>query len=136
MVSFFIINLFRSNWPQGPPRSDSRCGTDGLGQYKTRGLVHHFQKCLWRPGAFFQIGLGCVMTHHHIEGPCTFVFKFWQEYSKWSSCQQLVLQKYSVLHRECFCKTISYVAGTREEGLIYYRPVRKGRRARTSEFGV
>ena len=25
--------------------------------------------CLWRPGgAFFQIGLGCVMSHHHIEG--------------------------------------------------------------------
>ena len=24
---------------------------------------------LWRPGeAFFQIGLGCVMSHHHIEG--------------------------------------------------------------------
>ena len=32
---------------------------------------------LWRPGgAFFQIGLGCVMSHHHIEGLCTFLFKF------------------------------------------------------------
>ena len=30
---------------------------------------------LWRPGgAFFQIGLGCVMSHHHIEGLCTFLF--------------------------------------------------------------
>ena len=27
---------------------------------------------LWRPGgAFFQIGFGCVMSHHHIEGLCT-----------------------------------------------------------------
>ena len=32
---------------------------------------------LWRPeGAFFQIGLGCVMSHHHIEGLCIFLFKF------------------------------------------------------------
>ena len=46
---------------------------------------------LWRPGgAFFQIGLGCVMSHHHIDGLCTFRFKFWRENSKWSSCQQSV----------------------------------------------
>ena len=44
-------------------------------------------------GAFFQIGLDCVMSHHHIEGLCTFLFKFWRENSKWSSCQQLVLHK-------------------------------------------
>ena len=31
---------------------------------------------LWRPGgAFFQIGFGCVMSHHHREGLCTFLFK-------------------------------------------------------------
>ena len=47
---------------------------------------------LWRPGgAFFQIGLDCVMSHHNIEGLCTFLFKFWREYSKWSFCQQLSL---------------------------------------------
>ena len=32
---------------------------------------------LWRPGgAFFQIGLGFVMSHHNIGGLCTFWFKF------------------------------------------------------------
>ena len=42
---------------------------------------------LWRPGgAFFQIGLGCVMSHHNKEGLCTFLFKSWRENSKWSSC--------------------------------------------------
>ena len=52
---------------------------------------------LWRPGgAFFQIGFGCVMSHHHIEGLCTFLFKFWRENSKLSLCQQLVLQKHSL----------------------------------------
>ena len=52
---------------------------------------------LWRPGgAFFQIGLGCVMSHHHIEGLCTFLFKFWRENSKWSSCQQLGSHKHSL----------------------------------------
>ena len=52
---------------------------------------------LWRPGgAFFQIGLGCVMSHHHIEGLCLFLFKFWRENSKWNYCQQLVLQKHSL----------------------------------------
>ena len=49
---------------------------------------------LWRPGgAFFQIGLGCVMSHHHREGLCTFLFKFWRENSIWSACQQLVTKK-------------------------------------------
>ena len=41
---------------------------------------------LLRPGgAFFQIGFGCVMSHHHIKGFCTFLFTFSQENSKWSS---------------------------------------------------
>ena len=53
---------------------------------------------LWRPGgAFFQIGFGCVMSHHYIEGLCTFLFKFRRENSKRSSCQQLVLQKHALL---------------------------------------
>ena len=58
---------------------------------------------LWRPrGAYFQIGFGCVMSHHqcqHTEGLCTFQFKFWRENSKWSTCQQLVTEKVSLLHR-------------------------------------
>ena len=63
------------------------------------------------------------MSHHHIEGLCTFLFKCWRENSKWSSCQQLVLQKQSgqtckqlcpaafiqvwtnLCYRECFCET-------------------------------
>ena len=45
---------------------------------------------LWRPGgAFFNIGFNLVMSHHHIERLCTFLFKFWRENSKWSTCQQL-----------------------------------------------
>ena len=52
---------------------------------------------LWRPGgAFSQISLGCVMSHHHIDGHCTFLFKFWRENAKWSACQQLVTEKDSL----------------------------------------
>ena len=52
-------------------------------------MLDSLQNGLWRPGgAFFQIGFGCVMSHHHIEGLCIFLFKFWRENSKWSSCQQ------------------------------------------------
>ena len=74
-----------------------RVGTEGLGQYKMPGMQDSIWDGLWRPGgAFFQIGLGSVMSHHPIEGLCTFLFKFWRENSKWSSCQQLVLQKHSL----------------------------------------
>ena len=58
----------------GPLRSGPRCGPDGLGQYKTHGIGYFTRDGLWRPGgAFFQIGLGCVMSHHPIEGLCTFL---------------------------------------------------------------
>ena len=61
----------------GPLGSGPRCGTDGLGQYKTPDMPDSVRDGLWRPGgAFFQIGLGCVMSHHHTEGLCTFLFKF------------------------------------------------------------
>ena len=53
----------------------------------------------WPLGArrsLFQIGFGCVMSHHHREGLCTILFKFWRENSKWSSCQQLVSHKHSL----------------------------------------
>ena len=70
---------------------------DRVGQYKTPDMLESVRYGLWRPGgAFFQIGLGCEMSHHYIEGLCTFLFKFWQENSKWSLCQQLVLQKHSL----------------------------------------
>ena len=36
-----------------------------MGQYKTHGIGESVWDGLWRPGgAFFQIGLGCVMSHH------------------------------------------------------------------------
>ena len=39
-------------------------GTDGLGKYKTPDMWDSVRDGLWRPGgAFFQIGLGCVMSH-------------------------------------------------------------------------
>ena len=68
-----------------------------MGQYKTHGIGESVWDGLWRPGgAFFQIGFGCVMSHHHIEGLSTLLFKFWRENSKWSSCQQLVSHKHSL----------------------------------------
>ena len=45
--------------------SGPRYGTDSLGQYKTPDMLESVWDGLWRPGgAFFQIGLGCVMSHH------------------------------------------------------------------------
>ena len=45
--------------------SGPRYGTDSLGQYKTLDMLESVRDGLWRPGgAFFQIGLGCVMSHH------------------------------------------------------------------------
>ena len=74
----------------GSLESGPRCGIDGLGQYKTPDMLESARDGLWRlGGAFFQIDLGCVMSHHHKEGLCTFLFKSWQENSKWSSCQHL-----------------------------------------------
>ena len=68
---------------------DPRCGTDGLGQYKTPDMWYSVWDGLWRPGeAFLQIGLGCVMSRHHIVGLCRFLLKFWREDWKCISCQQ------------------------------------------------
>ena len=54
----------------------------GRAQGVTRSLRQSVWDGLWRPGtAFFQIGLGCVMSHRHIEGLCLFLFKFLQEKS-------------------------------------------------------
>ena len=45
--------------------SGPRYGTDSLGQYKTPDMLESVRDGLWRPGgAFFQIGLGFVMSHH------------------------------------------------------------------------
>ena len=71
IVLLSLINnwIARGSLRMGPLRSGPRCGTDGLGQYKTPGMWHSVWDGLWRPGgAFFQIGFGCVMSHHHIEG--------------------------------------------------------------------
>ena len=94
---YLIIGWWRCLWGMGGLGSGPRCGPDGLGQCKTPDMPESVWDGLWRPvGAFFQIGFGCVMSHHHIERLCTFLFKFWRENSKWRSCQQLVLQKYSL----------------------------------------
>ena len=59
--------------PQGYLGLGLGCGTGSLGQYKTPDMPESARDGLWRPGeAFFQIGLGCVMSHHHTEGLCTF----------------------------------------------------------------
>ena len=55
-------------WGSGP-----RGGTGGLGQYKTYDMGESVWDGPWRPGgAFFQTGLGCEMSHHHIEGRIAF----------------------------------------------------------------
>ena len=62
---FLIIESQGGTRPQGCLGSGPRCGTDGLGQYKTHGIAESVRDGLRRPGgAFFQIGLGCVMSHH------------------------------------------------------------------------
>ena len=44
----------------------ARCGTTRGGQCKKFGMVLDIAHGLWRQaGAFFQIGFGCVMSHHH-----------------------------------------------------------------------
>ena len=49
----------------GPLGSGPRCGTDGLDQYKTPEGWGPVRDGPWRPGgAFFQIGLDCVMIYH------------------------------------------------------------------------
>ena len=64
---FLIIELQGCAWPQRPSRSDPGCGTDGSGQYKTPDMPDSVRHGLWRPGgAFFQIGLACVMSHHQL----------------------------------------------------------------------
>ena len=47
----------------------------------------------------------------HVIGLCTFLFKFWWENSKWSSCQQLVSHK----HRNLPIKNMYIFLGSRSE---------------------
>ena len=105
LISFFNNRIVgggtRPQWYLG---SGPRCGTGSLGEYKTPGMRQSVWDGLWRPaGAFFQIGLGCVMSHHHIDGLCTFQFKFWRENSKWSSCQQSVAKIWFQLQKTISC---------------------------------
>ena len=54
-------------WGMGGLGSGPKCGIDGSGQYKTPDMPEPVRDGLWRPGgAFFQIGLGCVMSHHQL----------------------------------------------------------------------
>ena len=63
-----MVMLLMGNGRSGG--SGPRCEPEGLGQYKTPpDMLESVRNGLWRPGgAFFQIGIGCVMSHHHIEG--------------------------------------------------------------------
>ena len=91
-----IIDSYLGDWSGRPPRPKQRVGSERPWHKESHDMRDSVWDGLWRPGgAFFQIGLGCVMSHHHIEGLCIFLFKFWRENSKWSSCQQLVLQKHT-----------------------------------------
>ena len=86
-----IIDSYLGDWSGRPPRPKQRVGSERPWHKESHDMPDSVRGGLWRPGgAFFQIGLGCVMSHHHIDGLCTFQFKFWRENSKWSSCQQSV----------------------------------------------
>ena len=85
-----------------------RCGTGSMGQYKTHDVAESVGDGLWRlGGAFFQIGLGCVISHHlspHRRAlyiPILILAgKFKMELLPTvSHCQQLVTEKGSLWNR-------------------------------------
>ena len=62
---FIIDDSSPGIWGTGCGGVCPRGGGVRLAQYKNFGMVLGMVFCLWRPGgAFFQIGLGCVMSHH------------------------------------------------------------------------
>ena len=111
-----IIDSYLGDWSGRPPRPKQRVGSDRPWHKESHDMRDSVWGGLWRPGeAFFQIGLDCVMSHHHIEGLCTFLFKFWRENSKWSSFPAACaagndfMQVWMILcYRECFCKTNAF----------------------------
>ena len=46
-LSFLNNRIAAKRLAPGPSRSSSRCGTDGLGQYKTNGMTHYVWHGLW-----------------------------------------------------------------------------------------
>ena len=82
-----------------PHRPAPMGGFGKLGNQEYRGMPASSNFGLWRPGGAFFAEPFCVMSYHHTEGLCTFLFEFWRENSKLSSCQQLVTQKDSLSHR-------------------------------------
>ena len=65
VLSFFIIRWEVRGCGMRPPRPPLMGGSDRLGSWEYCGMPALSNFGLWRPGgAFFQIGLGCVMSHH------------------------------------------------------------------------
>ena len=72
IILFFIIEWSGGTSPQGHLGLGPWCGTGRLGHYKIPGMRHSVWDGLWRPAeAFFQIGLGCVMSHQHTVYSCS-----------------------------------------------------------------
>ena len=71
---YLIIDSYPGEWSGRPPRPKQRVGSDRPWHKESHDMRDSVWDGLWRPGgAFFQIGLGCVMSHP-TEGLCAFLF--------------------------------------------------------------
>ena len=60
-----IIDSYLGDWSGRPLRPKQRVGSDRPWHKESHDMRDSVWDGLWRPGgAFFQIGLGCVMSHH------------------------------------------------------------------------
>ena len=60
-----IIDSYPGEWSGRPPRPKQRVGSERPWHKESHDMPDSVWDGLWRPGgAFFQIGLGCVMSHH------------------------------------------------------------------------
>ena len=60
-----IIDSYLGDWSGRPSRPKQRVGSERPWHKESHDMPDSVRDGLWRPeGAFFQIGLGCVMSHH------------------------------------------------------------------------
>ena len=72
---YLIIRSYLVGCSERPPRPKQKVGSERPWHKESHDMPDSVRDGLWRPrGAFFQIGLGCVMSHQHTEGLCTFLF--------------------------------------------------------------
>ena len=65
LYHYLIIGLYLVGCSGRPPRPKQRVGSERPLHKESHDMRDSVRDGLWRPGgAFFQIGLGCVMSHH------------------------------------------------------------------------